>query len=577
MGNFGFISIDAIMKELNRSYFLPDIQREYVWLDNKKDKKIEQLFHSILEGYPIGSFLFWKLKKDDIETDEDTKEDSEKLNFKLYKFIENYDEREPHNVKINIEQINSDNLSIVLDGQQRLTSLYIGLKGTRKFKKKHYPFEQSSSYEEKQLFLNLRYQPKEEDTDLKFGFDFFTKGVSLKIDNENYWFRVSKILDLENIISYAKENNLSESEEEILKKLKDAICKKKLISYFEASEKSLERVLNIFIRTNSSGIKLSYPDLLMSILTANFSSDIRSLMNEFVDSLRGAGFERMGRDQVLKTCLILTESNHIFQLKNFKKNNINKIEENWKVIKGAILQACGLLKEFGYSDNKLSSAYILSIIAYYIFKNKPLHQEDKNELLKFVRNAQIKSYFTGSTDRKLEVVANFIRNEDHFESVNNQLAVSEVYPLKISSYDIDGMKDWEYGNPAILPILQILYPNLDYKNSEFHIDHIYPKSKFFKNDSWLADYLYNLQLLEESENIKKGAKDPEKWLEQYFLNDKDKIKDYKEKNYIKSDLYLDWSKTTVHEFCKYREKKIKSKLKEILLTEKEISEAIDNQ
>ncbi|GAA8653302.1 hypothetical protein KYTH84_12880 [Helicobacter pylori] len=43
--------------------------------------------------------------------------------------FENYDERKPHNEKIRIEQISRDDLSIVLDGQQRLTSLYIGLKG----------------------------------------------------------------------------------------------------------------------------------------------------------------------------------------------------------------------------------------------------------------------------------------------------------------------------------------------------------------------------------------------------------------------------------------------------------------
>lgn len=119
MGQFRDVSIKNVIEELNQSYFLPDIQREYVWLRKAKEKKIEQLFDSILRGYPIGSFLFWKLKKNDIETNKDAKEDSEKLNFQLYKFIENYDERKTHNEKVNIEQINSDDLSIVLDGQQR--------------------------------------------------------------------------------------------------------------------------------------------------------------------------------------------------------------------------------------------------------------------------------------------------------------------------------------------------------------------------------------------------------------------------------------------------------------------------
>ncbi|GAA7073292.1 hypothetical protein HpBGD3_07120 [Helicobacter pylori] len=126
MGVFSDKSIKNVVDELNVRYFLPDIQREYVWLKKADEKKIEQLFDSILRGYPIGSFLFWKLQKEDIAKNE---RDSDKLNFQLYKFITNYDERKPHNEKIGIEQIIRDDLSIVLDGQQRLTSLYIGLKG----------------------------------------------------------------------------------------------------------------------------------------------------------------------------------------------------------------------------------------------------------------------------------------------------------------------------------------------------------------------------------------------------------------------------------------------------------------
>ncbi|UOS32054.1 DUF262 domain-containing protein [Helicobacter pylori] len=75
----------------------------------------------------MGSFLFWKLQKEDIAKSDE--QDENKLNFQLYQFLTNYDERKPHNEKIPIEQIVRDDLSIVLDGQQRLTSLYIGLKG----------------------------------------------------------------------------------------------------------------------------------------------------------------------------------------------------------------------------------------------------------------------------------------------------------------------------------------------------------------------------------------------------------------------------------------------------------------
>ena len=573
MGQFKDASIKNVIEELNQSYFLPDIQREYVWLRNSKDKKIEKLFDSILRGYPIGSFLFWKLKKNDIETNKDAKEDSEKLNFQLYKFIENFDERKTHNIKVNIEQINSNDLSIVLDGQQRLTSLYIGLKGTRTLKRYKARRGNPNAFEEKHLYINLRYHPNEENPDDNHKFNFLLKSKVPISDANNFWFKVGDILDfkIEEILDYQTTNQLDNSATKILLKLKSAFCQDMLISYFEETEKSLDKVLRIFIRVNSGGTQLSYSDLLMSILTANFSSDIRDLMNKFVDSLREKGFSLMGRDQILKTCLLLTDSSHIFQLKNFSKSNINKIENNWLEITNSIFAAADLLKEFGYT-NRLSSAYILSIVSYYLFRKETITQEDKKEILAFVRNAQITSYFTTSLDGKLELVAKIVRNSNDFAEINQKLKENKTQPLRILSDDIDRMMDFKYGNPAILPILQLLYPNLDYKNSTFHIDHIYPKSKFNSKNSDLvedfygkANFIYNLQLLQGDENLSKKAKDPSKWLDEYYSSEMDKIKAYKERNYIDEDFDLEWN--NIAEFDNKRSQKIKEKLKNIFLIE----------
>ncbi len=577
MGQFRDISIKSVIEELNNSYFLPDIQREYVWLKKEKEKKIEQLFDSILRSYPIGSFLFWKLKKNDIETNKDAEESSEKLNFQLYKFIENYDERNVHNEKVNIEQINSDDLSIVLDGQQRLTSLYIGLKGTRTLKKPKAWWDNPNAFEEKRLYINLRYQPTEENPDDNFKFEFIKSDKVPAIDETNYWYKVGDILEIGSIVAYARENNISDTEAEILERLKDAFCTKSLISFFEETEKNLDKVLKIFIRVNSGGTQLSYSDLLMSILTANFSTDIRDLMNKFVDSIKDQGFRVMGRDQILKTCLLLTESNHIFQLKNFSKSNINKIERNWEKITSSIFSAINMLKEFGYT-NRLSSGYILSIVAFYLYKKPIVSAEDKAEIVRFVRNAQITSYFTTSLDGKLEVVAKILRKASNFKEINEELEKSKVQPLKITSDDVERMIDLQYGNPAVLPILQLLYPNLDYKNSTFHIDHIYPKSKFNNKNSDLveeyygkANFLFNLQVLQGDENISKKAKDPEIWLEEYYLNDANKIEEYKERNYIEKGFILEWS--NISEFDKRRSKKLLEKLKEIFVIKPELNNA----
>ncbi|GAA9038581.1 DUF262 domain-containing protein [Helicobacter pylori] len=533
------------------------------WLKKADEKKIEQLFDSILRGYPIGSFLFWKLQKEDIAKSDE--QDENKLNFQLYQFITNYDERKPHNEKIYIEQISRDDLSIVLDGQQRLTSLYIGLKGTRTLRKK-WARNNPNAYEEKRLYLNLKHQPNMDNPEGNYQFEFHAKAPE---NNENhFWFKVGDILELESgVLNYAQKHGLEENELNLLEKLKDAFHTKQLISFFEEKEKNLNKVLNIFIRVNSGGVKLSYSDLLMSILTASFSSDIREKMNELVDALKDKGFPNVEQDQVLKTCLLLIGKDTTFELKNFNKNNIKKIEENWEKITESIYDATKLLETFGYVKY-LGSAYILSTLAYFYFLKQKMDKNDEEQALKFVRNAQIMGYFGGSTDTKLSIIAHSIKEARAFEAFNHNLAKHEKNPLKITNDTIEGIVSFD-SHSKVFPVLQILYPNLNYKTTTFHIDHIYPKSKFKKENNKLdkefyvcGNHLYNLQLLEGQENSAKKDKDPEVWLKEEYKNEK-AIEEYKKRNYIDPKLKLEWE--NIKEFRKKREEAIIKRLKEVLL------------
>ncbi|MGL2689559.1 DUF262 domain-containing protein [Helicobacter pylori] len=556
-------SIKEVVDELNVRYFLPDIQREYVWLKKADEKKIEQLFDSILRGYPIGSFLFWKLQKEDIAKSEE--QDSDKLNFQLYQFITNYDERKPHNEKIRIEQIKRDDLYIVLDGQQRLTSLYIGLKGTRTLKKKKARNDNPNAYEEKRLYLNLKYQPNMDNPEDNYEFEFHAK--TPENNEEHWWFKVGDILESESVWNYAQKHGLKGNELDLLENLSKAFHTKQLISYFEETEKNLNKVLNIFIRVNSGGAELSYSDLLMSILTASFSSDIRKKMNELVDALKDEGFPNMGQDQVLKTCLLLIGKDTTFELKNFNKKNIKEIEDNWEKITESIYNAAELLKTFGYAGY-LGSAYILSSLAYFYFLKSKMNENDEKQALKFVRNAQITSYFTPSTDTKLNNIANSMKDAPTFESFNHNLATHETSPLKITNDAIEEMM-CSSSHARVFSILQILYPNLKYKTTTFHIDHIYPKSKFKKENKKLdkdfyecGNYLFNLQLLEGQENIAKKDKDPEVWLKEEY-KDEQAIEEYKKRNYIDPTLKLEWE--NIKEFREKREEAIIETLKEVLL------------
>ncbi len=396
-----------------------------------------------------------------------------------------------------------------------------------------------------------------------YQFEFHAK--TPENDKKYFWFKVGDILELESVWDYAQEHGLKGNELTLLEKLNKTFHTDQLISFFEEKEKNLNKVLNIFIRVNSGGEKLSYSDLLMSILTASFSSDIREKMNALVDALKDKGFSNVGQDQVLKTCLLLIGKDTTFELKNFNKKNIKEIEENWEKITESIYNAANLLETFGYAGY-LGSAYILSSLAYFYFLNPKMDKNDEEQALKFVRNAQITSYFTPSTDTKLNNIANSMKDMKTFESFNHNLAKHQTSPLKITNDAIEEMM-CSSSHALVFPILQILCPNLNCKTTTFHIDHIYPKSKFKKenkklNQDFYENHLYNLQLLEGAENQAKKDKDPEVWLKEEY-KDEQAIEEYKRKNYIDPNLKLEWE--NIKDFREKREKVIIEKLKEVLL------------
>ena len=108
------ITIKKAIDEIKANkYVLPAIQREFVWSSDQ----IEKLFDSLLRGYPIGSFLFWKVTPERLG------------DFQFYRFMDHYHERNyRHNEAFTPPK--QQEVIAVLDGQQRLTALNIGIYGS---------------------------------------------------------------------------------------------------------------------------------------------------------------------------------------------------------------------------------------------------------------------------------------------------------------------------------------------------------------------------------------------------------------------------------------------------------------
>lgn len=541
----------AIEKIKKHHYVLPSIQREFVW----GTEQIEMLFDSLMRDYPIGTFLFWKVDKNKIK------------DFQFYEFLKKYHEKDQrHNLKADLDD--DEDIIALLDGQQRMTSLYLALVGSYTFKKPYMPRNNPNAYPERKLFLNLL--KRSDELEVEYEFRFLTdEDASLRSENV-YWFECNKILsfdDKNQIYDFLDDHDLSDTsvyEKETvrfarntLNRFHDVIHKDGTISYYLEESEELDKVLQIFIRINSGGTKLSYSDLLLSIATAQWNEkDAREVIHEFVDDINnvGEGFA-FNKDLVLKNCLVLADFNDIkFKVDNFNKANMKIIEQEWEKTSTALQSAIELVAKFGYSAENLIATNAIIPIAYFVFKNECANQilhsqkweKDRKAIKEWLARVLLKGTFGGQPDSIYPGMRDLINANLGFFPLKETI---EFYKGKRKSIsftvdEIDNLLEFQYGKAKTYCALTLIYPALNY-SFKYHQDHIHPKSKFNKRSmkaiglsaeqielfSKEANSIANLQLLEATGNIEKNDKPFKVWLESSYPDRVSKER-YLEQHYI---------------------------------------------
>ena len=570
--------IDVVENIHRKKYLIPAIQREFVW----DTYQIERLFDSLMRDYPISSFLFWQVEKENVE------------NYKFYEFLRNYHERDNrHNPKADVN--GEEGITAVLDGQQRLTSIYIALKGTYAEKLPRKRWDNDKAYPQKKLYLNLI--SKSNESELKYDFQFLTDNEASEINENSFWFNVGEILNLKEpgqVNSYLLKNGIFQNyapkqadfANNTLFKLHNIIHISPAISYYQEKSQLLDKVLNIFIRINSGGTILSYSDLLLSIATAQWEKkDAREEIIMFVDEINeiSNGFN-FNKDFVLKSCLVINDFSDIaFKVDNFNKENMLKIEKNWENITNSIRLAVKLVSSFGYNRDTLTSNNAIIPIAYYLYKinasdsypTSTSNLADKESIRKWLILSLVKRAFSGQPDNVLRPIRKII-NEDHSKFPLNKIIEKfkgTTKSLLFSDEDIENLTWYKYGQGFTFSVLSLLYPHLDY-NNQFHIDHIFPKSMFTRSklrkkgidedkiDTYIdyVNFSGNLQLLEAIPNIEKRDMEFDKWLKKIYSK-AEAQKDYKLKHYIPE---VDLSFDNFIEFFEKREKYLIEKFSKIL-------------
>lgn len=262
----------------------------------------------------------------------------------------------------------------MLDGQQRMTALNIGLRGSYAWRISGKWWTNDSAFPERHLYLNLLGEPDLE-TGSQYQFEFLTQEQVAKA-SEQSWFRVSRVMNEDPSDLYEYLDDLIDDKEirkkarKTLMHLRDVIHGKDVISYYEETNQDLERVLNIFIRMNSGGTALSYSDLLLSIAVAQWKKlDARQEIHSIVDEMNaeGDGFA-FSKDLVLKAGLMLADIGSVgFKVENFNKANMAKLEAQWQSIRNALMLTVRLLASFGFNGQNLRADSAILPIAYYLY------------------------------------------------------------------------------------------------------------------------------------------------------------------------------------------------------------------
>lgn len=530
----------AIENINSRKMLLPAIQRRFVW----DTDQIEILFDSIMRDYPIGSFLFWEVKPEIFS------------NYAFYEFMKDYHQRDNQFNKLAPKSFKPESPIIgVLDGQQRLSSIYIGLVGTYTYKLPYYGWHTEKAFPKRFLYINLLHKKNEEENSPLYEFKFLTEIESIDCSESEYWFKISEIINwngaednddwFDSAFDELKNSEadgsfpadvigaFEKSKKEIkrtLAKLYNKLHTEEILNYFEVQGDDIDAVLEIFARVNSGGKPLSKSDLLFSTIVARWNEG-RDMMEELLREINEDNFN-FDADFIVRACqMLVLDIPMKLEIKNFTEKNVSNVEKNWDKIKIALLTTVSWLKEFGYSRDTLTSQNAVLPIAYYVFNGG--NDKKKDEWRQYLAHALIKNIFSSQNDRLLEELRTELKDKIkvfQFKIWLEKKFVSNK-SFVITEEDIEELLQYKKGRHAYI-ILSYLY-SYKFNQLSIHLDHIHPVSAFSTKKlsnlnltqeniiKWqnIKDQLPNLQMLDSVSNISKNDKKLEDWIFEEFPTD----------------------------------------------------------
>lgn len=322
----------VLISEIDKGQIkIPQFQRDFVWNKAKSSKLID----SILKGFPIGTFIFWRTNE----------------TLRSIRNIGNFDLPAP---------IEGEFVSYVLDGQQRITSLFAGLKGLiLKRDKKEINYSD--------IYIDLSIEDDSDDDIVK---------INIENGRENDFIKLNDLLQggFQLLASYPEKYHVK------LQEYKNRIQSYQF-SIIKINEAPIDIATEIFTRINEGGKTLTVFEIMVAKTYENEIFDLSEKYKELQENLGIINYETIPSSTVLQTVSLILKKE--CNKKTILKLNKHDIIKNWNEIVDSIEKAAEYFK-LTYRipvSQLLPYNALLAPFAYFFYYNKDKPTGDKKDML----------------------------------------------------------------------------------------------------------------------------------------------------------------------------------------------------
>jgi predicted DNA-binding protein len=529
------VAPDLLIEDLiNKSVFLPIIQRGFEW----EGERIEKFFDSLVKGIPLGLILLYQHDTSFFPT----------LGRKFFEKFDESTQKDQYKYELTIE----NGKFLVIDGQQRLQALYLAIKG---------------SFYGQVLYHNIRWARTEDVHEVSFRFE---KDVGPLFEEEGKLY-----IKLQTLYEIAKQHirDRSGSRPERLKGFQSTLLKKgiakiteegvdELMEYVENTatnvffvpeffarsmivqvmrptdipgKNKLMSLVETFVRFNSGGLRLEKMDLMFSILKARGWTEVEDRIND-LSSRTG-----ISKDLLIKALIMLNGMSARTDI-YMAADRIDTLKTTYGEFEQLIQSLYDRLFQITELPERILKKFNFLIPAIYYLWRRP----------KEVKTTPVRG---GLTEYILIIAYNSgLRSDSYLDSlikiVKDHVDQNEPdFPIQIVKDRLKELGVQEYLDGSSLSRDPILTFSLIQRNNwrplnqynRLHIDHIFPQSRYSElpQDQWTYVFsIWNEYVVFQGDNISKGDTLPV----DYFSGSRESFLGFyilpKEKNLLKKENFL---------------------------------------